>query len=105
MELKRYVLLNKNVIYDTKDFDDVKKFSMVKNSSHLDYQVKATSDNVLDLVEVGDLVESRNMILRVSQIRGKQFESEHFGISDFQVISIYKRKPNGDYKKYEVKGE
>jgi hypothetical protein len=57
MELKRYVLLNKNVIYDTKDFDDVKKFSMDKNSSHLDYQVKATSDNILDLVEKDDWVK------------------------------------------------
>lgn len=74
--------------------------------------VAKTSDNILDLVEVGDLVELKNdtrMVhihnqrwLDVFLSKVQEPEEDEFKIKD-NIKAIYKRQPNGDYKKYEVK--
>lgn len=102
MFVKNYTLLHDNTI---------------KTSDESIYinEVKKTSDNILDLVEVGDLVEINNMsgiyyvdsiitdedCLRVficDQKYGYWFE-----FNETEVKAIYKRQTNGDYKRYEVK--
>ena len=102
MELKRYVMLNNNKVYDLTNEDDFNKYQTVKNGSHWDLQVKKRSGNILDLVEVGDLVETKqNGIL---EIIGENFYVRT-GVNLYliDITAIYKRQPNGDYKRYEVK--
>ena len=103
-ELKRYVLLNNNVIYDMKNDYDVKKYNMVKNASALHYQFKTTSDNILDLAEPctlwdldGDLYEHT---LGDFVVLDKVFSDS--SMNGKNITAIYKRQPNGDYKRYEV---
>jgi hypothetical protein len=104
MELKRYVMLNNNVIYDMTNDYDVKKYEMVKNASALRYQLKKTSDNILDLVEVGDLVSDGTFPMYVGDKDDNDFidYTERVYMSICDVKYIYKLQPNGDYKKYEV---
>ena len=97
MELKRYVLLGNNWIYDMNDPKDV----WIKTSNR---PVKKTSDNILDLVEVGDLVahrfwgETESIIQEVFRIEDILNPIVNSG----ETKAIYKRQPNGDYKRYEV---
>lgn len=109
MKLKRFVLLNSNMIYDLVVERDVEKFNMVKNSNALHYQVKQTSDNILDLVEVGDLAEPVYPVIKyphyikgVTEL-GNYLVGHKEAFKQNEIIAIYKRQPNGDYKKYEVK--
>ena len=115
MELKKYVMLNNNKVYDLTNEDDFNKYQTVKNGSHWDLQVKKRSGNILDLVEVGDLVKPNYenriyLVLNVSktmlEIRGvKHFVVEEKGIYIVEncVEYFWKLQPNGDYKRYEVK--
>ena len=134
MELKRYVMLNKE-IYEVERVleNDVKHvyFKAVGeeyNRTIYDGDVYKTSDNILDLVEMADLVEvdylngllNRNgsevrihkielVQLVVKDVSGKtkiiidMTEDSNKTVKPECVIAIYKRQPNGDYKKYEVK--
>ena len=104
MELKRYVMLNNNKVYDLTNEDDFNKYQTVKNGSHWDLQVKKRSDNILDLVEVGDLV-SRNEYNKmiITEILDEESLLHDVQRSCYSIFAIYKRQPNGDYKKYEVK--
>ena len=108
MELKRYVLLNNNRIYDLQNEKDIKRYDTVKNSSHVDFQVKKTSDNILDLVEGDDLLDLDGEIVHVF---GTDEETGGYVLMNTDMIiknssnitAIYKRQANGDYKRYEVK--
>lgn len=77
---------------------------------------RKTSDDILDLVEVNDLLELDNgwEILRVLKINkenqpvclirtSSNIEEYTFkGYRKKHIKAIYKRQPNGDYKRYEV---
>jgi len=78
-----------------------------------------TSDDILDLVEVNDLLELDNdwEILKVLRINKDNqpvclvrtsSNIEEYAFKDYRkkhITTIYKRQLNGDYKRYEVKGE
>lgn len=69
-------------------------------------KVKSSTDNILDLVEVGDLVELKgNDMFYVTSINGDYFMENKDGLNrgSSHIIAIYKHQPNGDYKRYEVK--
>ncbi len=63
-----------------------------------------TSDNILDLVEVGDLVDSGDGIV---EFLGT-FKDDLWIVSMNEIVkkrtvkAIYKRQTNGDYKRYGV---
>ena len=123
MELKRYVQIRKEifeveeVIFNT---DNYVQFKAV-NENHKRTIYKGdgykNSDNILDLVEVGDLVEIDNdwEILKVLIFSKKHnivcmvhtsSNTEEYEFYDYRkkhITAIYKRQTNGDYKKYEVK--
>lgn len=122
MELKRYVLTTDGYIYKKKQVKQHKdtntthivSFGIV--SYHL-INIKKTSDNILDLVEVGDLVEKDNdwEILKVMRISKNgnavcsvrtSSNNEEYEINEYRksmITSIYKRQSNGDYKRHKVK--
>jgi hypothetical protein len=92
-------------LHDTKD---VKAYDTVKGSSHDDFKVKKSSNNILDLVEVGDLVAHRFWGETESIIKEMRCETDinwHVKqdvVVSGEITSIYKRQPNGDYKRYIV---
>lgn len=104
MELKKYVMLNNNVIYDMTNANDIKKYETVYRASALIYQFKKTSDNILDLVEVGDLVSGSQCIYasEVTRIDDKEIYTLIHCHWKNEITTIWKKQPNGDYKKYEV---
>lgn len=107
MELKRFVLLNNNKIHDLKNEKDVKAYETVKNSSHADFQVKKTSDNILDLLDVEDLVGYRfwgEDYEHIEKMTSEKRRIEKIAYNEcwYQILAIYKRQSNGDYKRYEV---
>ena len=68
-------------------------------------KITKTSDNILDLVEVGDLVELKgNDMFYVTSINSDYFMNNNDGVNrgSSHIVAIYKRQTNGDYKKYEV---
>jgi len=122
MELKRYVLINHLIVDLTKEEvignssafyrTDLQKgvghvleigerypLSSVNNLERKVkydggvYTISKTSDNILDLVEDGDLIRTTKKLFEV------QFSMLDYG----KIVAIYKLQPNGDYKKYEVK--
>ena len=125
MELKKYVLMNDNTIitdirhcsYDDKKYEYAQsrsKEGVVFMQDLMVSQVKKTSDNILDLLEERDLVElsggkenQSDIHMIINVIDGNMITWDSLWIykeRDKNIISaIYKRKPNGDYKRYEVK--
>ena len=102
----RYILLNNNKIYDLHDTKDVKAYDTVKGSSHDDFKVKKSSNNILDLVEVGDLVKGDTRCIfasEVTAIHDDEIEALFHTFYKVNIDTIWKRQPNGDFKKYEVK--
>ena len=108
MELKRYVMIGKEIFEVERVLENDVKHVYFKavgeeyNRTIYDGDVYKTSDNILDLVEVGDLVETKqNGIL---EIIGENFYVRT-GVNLYliDITAIYKRQPNGDYKRYEVK--
>jgi hypothetical protein len=115
MELKRYVQIRKEIfeleeiLYNS---DNYVQFKAV-NENHKRTIYKGdgykNSDNILDLVEVGDLVEDKyNNILKVESVFiDSDGDKEYYCIFDTwqedEITAIYKLQPNGDYKRYEVK--
>lgn len=113
MEIKKYVLLKNNTIgklyerYNLGFLYVEKKGGTVYIKNALLSDVKLTSDNILDLVEVGDLF--RHVCGQIYEIT---FIDEthlfyNLGVSKTpkwikNVVAIYKRQSNGDYKRYEV---
>lgn len=132
MELKKYVLTIDNHILDVSKGciyanGHVSKFILKDNVVYsqydesydlqICYKIKKTSDNILDLVDVGDLVEKDNdwEILKVMRINKDgnmvcivhtSSSIEEYEIKEYRkkfIVAIYKRQTNGDYKRYEVK--
>jgi len=108
MELKKYVLFNNNEISILEELDSfyVKNNSLfLKNGRVWLGDFKKTSDNLLDLVEVGDLVahrfwgETESIIQEVFRIEDILNPIVNSG----ETKAIYKRQQNGDFKRYEVK--
>ena len=135
-ELKRFVLLEDNHIYDTKklayypSIDGVNpRYQLPYDYPHPDLtytindKVKKTSDNILDLVEVGDLVEIKDSVYlhRVYEQIYKGLNNQilpfiymtihttsQYLLSDVNkeaITAIYKPQSNGDYKRYSVEGK
>lgn len=125
-ELKRYVLLDDNNILDVST-----EIYYIKGENEL-YRdrpnacvvtvkigyIKKTSDDILDLVGVNDLLELDNdwEILKVltfnknnqlvCRVRTSS-NTEEYTVKDYRkeyIKAIYKQQLNGDYKRYEVKG-
>ena len=118
MELKKYALTNDNTIitdirhcsYDDKKYEYAQsrsKEGVVFMRDLMVSQVKKTSDNIIDLVEVGDLVgyifwgEEYEHIEKKIDTQHIEYELKYNDIR-YKITSIYKRQPNGDYKRYEV---
>lgn len=117
-KLKRFVLTSHNTIYEVVD-------KKVLPIGLRDNYIK-TSDNILDLVEVGDLVEilytgndkyyklevirydentleTTHMTMATKSFKGFTYSKDNLNLKLPFCIAIYKKQPNGDYKKYEVK--
>lgn len=122
MELKRYVMLDKKEIIDTsKEIfyfrGENQLYRDRPNAPQVTVRIGTaikTSDNILDLVEEGDLVElsggkerKNDIHMIINAINGNMITWDNLWIykeRDKDIISaIYKRQPNGDYKRYEVK--
>jgi len=119
VELKKYVLLSDNIIVDvSKENYYLTQKGLIRYRENAVMQktlmgtVKSTSDNILDLVEVGDLVgyrfwgdsflgEDCERIDKMHDEQNIENEIKHNG-NGFVIIAIYKRQSNGDYKRYEV---
>ena len=106
----RYILLNNNKIYDLHDTKDVKAYDTVKGSSHDDFKVKKTSNNILNLLEPCTLWDLSGDLFEEHLNDNWVFINKYFSDTDFsnrskdaKVVAIYKRQSNGDFKKYEVK--
>lgn len=123
-KLKRYVLLRNNTILDVstetyyiKGENELYRYrpNACMVTVKIGY-VKKTSDNILDLVEVDDLLELDNNweILKVKRIdKDNQpvgiirtsSNTEEYSFKDYrkkEIKAIYKRQLNGDYKRYEL---
>lgn len=126
MELKRYVLLKNGKIKKGSElfFGGYYEHEIIlhyKNTRYFAGNFVKTSDNILDLVEVGDLVEIESSVYlhRVyeqiykglnNQVLPYIYMNVHiesqYPLKDVNrevIKAIYKRQPNGDYKRYEVK--
>lgn len=120
MELKRYVLTRFNGVTEIQSKEEYEKQIKVDKWVAERMFVK-TSDNILDLVEEGDLfIFDRNAgtkhIDYISKIRSQingRLEYNLFNYIELiedvltfnKKIYLYKLQPNGDYKKYDIKGE
>jgi hypothetical protein len=115
MILKKYVLLKNKMLLD-KDksnkiyFDygkDIARYWYVVNKGHeyalRDEDIIKTSDNILDFIDVGDLIETSKTIIRVDGITYLGAFETLASREYSDVKAFYKRQPNGDYKKYKVK--
>ena len=117
MKFKKYVLTDDNQIYDiTKltyymSLDGVnERYQIPSRSSHtmetetINNRVIKTSDNILDLVVPctlwdldGDLYEVTDNFMTIDKVFDEPLRNKE------KITAIYKRQPNGDYKRYEVK--
>jgi hypothetical protein len=114
MEIKKYVLLDDKRIVEicgkTKfgyEYVESKTESgIVITRTLLEDKIVKTSDNILDLVEVGDmLLRSDDFLYHiiVTDITEDTFYGEYEHIWRGNRIShLWKHQLNGDYKKYEV---
>jgi len=125
MTIKNYVLLDDKRIVEicgkTKfgyEYVDSKTESgIVITRTLLEDRIVKTSNNILDLLEVGDLVgcyyEKKSSdgktwvetpIYYVNGISETHYHLPVFSIEkdDKHIKAIYKLQPNGDYKRYEV---
>ena len=81
------------------------------------FKITKTNDNILDLVEFGDLVEDKRQSIIgnnapiVYTVLENDLKSTAMTVTNSHrlgniikenIKSIYKRQPNGDYKRYEV---
>lgn len=103
MELKRYVLLSDSTILTKKEFNEQRKV----DDFYADRLFKKTSDNILDLVEVEDLVGYRfwgEDYEHIEKMTSEKRRIEKIAYNEcwYQILAIYKRQTNGDYKRYEV---
>lgn len=82
---------------------------MVKDGNQLIWGLDKTSDNMLSLIKVGDLVEYKksdyyNIELVTRCYYNKQgVETLAAFVYEEEITAIFKRQINGDYKHYEVK--
>ena len=108
MELKRYVLLENNTIlsnYEELQNGNVIRFlGFAERKEAFLKSVKKTSDNILDLVEPCKLWDLNGDLYEYT-IDDFVFIEKVYDDTDFstkEVLAIYKRQTNGDYKRYEV---
>jgi len=96
-KLKRFVLTSHNTIYEVVD-------KKVLPIGLRDNYIK-TSDNILDLVEIGDLVVGQSYIYvsEVTEINNKEIGVFNYLFWKSEITAFWKKQSNGDYKKYEVK--
>ena len=126
MKLKRYVMLKNGMIINEHRPDTFRNKGFEYVESRTDNilwwrcfdeeDVIKTSDDILELIEVGDLVEidGMNGIYYINEIDVSredglksfvcdQIHGYWYDFNETEIITIYKRQPNGDYKRYEVK--
>lgn len=135
MELKRFILTSKGKIFDLKTQSIIGHGEKLP-SNYRGYElkigldaettsegvIKKTSDNILDLVEVGDLIGievTPNAQITTSGYDGLEIRQLHLPITfhekhalynggavlKSEIKAIYKRQTNGDYKRYSVGGK
>jgi hypothetical protein len=125
MEIKKYALLEDKTIQECNE-DKMHITSdnyLAMNSGMIIDKVLKTSNNILDLVEEGDLVDilftGNNTYhkLEVMEITDRSLITSHLHITKENMYgftydetkkipfirTLFKLQPNGDYKKYEVK--
>lgn len=113
MELKKYILLKNNTIvkfYKNERFgfsyieDEIN--GVILTRSLLISNVKKTSDNILDLVEPGDMLLRNDdcyYYIVVTDIDTDTFYGDNAEIwRGNRITYIWKCQENGDYKRYEV---
>jgi hypothetical protein len=115
-EIKKYVLLDdKRIveIYGKTKFgyeyvDSKTENGIVVTRTILEDKIIKSSNNLLDLVEKRDLIEfvDNDIHMVISADEGNFITTTNLFIykkRDYDKLkSIYKRQPNGDYKRYEV---
>lgn len=117
MELKKYVLTKDNKILEIHGksthgytYVDYEKEGIIFTRTILEQDITKTSDNVLQLLVEGDLIKVLGTIAEVLEVEGRLV---HFkSLTGRTIISmhksvteIYKKEPNGDFKKFKVTGE
>ena len=119
MKLKRYVLTDDQQIYDLtklsyyKSIDGVNERYQIPSrnpytseTESLNYRVIETSDNIIDLVEKGDMVEAKTgdefVVVKVDKQNNFTIYTYNDFIQKHFITTIFKRQHNGDYKRYEV---
>ena len=114
MELKRYVLFTDKMIYQYNKRSGLyhnmnEDKACVYGLNIRQELVEKTSDNILDLVEVGDLVklhrEHTLYVVKESKkvnIIVEDMYSENQTVRKIYIQVLWKLQYNGDYKRYEV---
>lgn len=113
MELKRYVLNQKNEIIDvnkhTEKVEIVDDNNLMFINSYgwrFDGKCIKSSDNILDLVEKDDIIEHYQYGKMFVEYKYYSEDYNELHVNDYNVsygtIAIWKKQPNGDYKRYEV---
>ena len=116
MKLKRYVLVGFQIFEVDEQANYHNGETIVFRPKYESYNITLyknepykTSDNILDLFEVGDMVQDNcdNVLKVTSVMHDTNGDKVFYCILDTweedEVTAIYKRQPNGDYKRYEVK--
>ena len=78
---------------------------MMMIMTFLSKNVVRTSDNILDLVEVGDLAKGDSACVFVSEVKeihDDEIQTLYHLYWKSEIDTIWKKQPNGDFKKYEV---
>ena len=111
-QLKRYVLLEDCTIWENDNFHVCDVNRLARPSGVIIGTIIKTSDDILELVEIGDLVEDTYGITAMVVAFGligeggedeRTFKCCYVDVLYEDVKAIYKRQSNGDYKKYEAK--
>lgn len=109
--IKRYVVLKDGTLYDLKDyFFKVERGKCYVFTTYGGFtfevdEVKKTSDDILDLVEVEDLVSDGGNyphVMEVISVCKHYFRSQGSSATRSKVIAVWKKQLNGDYKMYKV---
>ncbi len=118
MEIKRYILFKDGMIYEYIKQSDLYHYMKdhtvnVHGSKIRQELIAKTSDNILDLVEVGDLINRKtafntvsvDLVTKIVEDGFNVFYQGNYVVLYEWILAIYKLQSNGDYKKYEVKAE
>lgn len=101
-ESYRFIQINRGNVYDMQNHFQSRAYQTIKNGKQSVFGIKKVSNNILDFVEPGDLIEIPQTIIRVDRINASGAFETLASREYSKVKAIYKRLPNGDFIRYEV---